>query len=113
MFVALVLGCSAHARWHQASADDLYLLLPPPTDCPLRASLADRVVLHATLSLTAAVCPQDEDYTAAGATIVDKAASWGADIVLKVKPPTLQEADMIKERARWVGVGCGSVLVWV
>jgi hypothetical protein len=43
---------------------------------------------------------QDDDYKAAGATIVDKATSFKADIVLKVKPPSLQEADLLKERAR-------------
>lgn len=43
---------------------------------------------------------QDDDYKAAGATIVDKAASFKADVVLKVKPPSMQEADMLKERAR-------------
>lgn len=43
---------------------------------------------------------QDDDYKAAGAKIVDKAACFQADIVLKVKPPSLKEADMLKERAR-------------
>lgn len=43
---------------------------------------------------------QDDDYKAAGATIVDKATCFQADIVLKVKPPSLKEADMLKERAR-------------
>lgn len=44
----------------------------------------------------------DDDYKAAGATIVDKATSFKADIVLKVKPPSLQEADLLKERARLI-----------
>jgi alanine dehydrogenase len=47
---------------------------------------------------------QDDDYKAAGAKIVDRAAAFQADIVLKVKPPSLKEADMLKERARWVWV---------
>lgn len=44
---------------------------------------------------------QDEDYKAAGATIVDKAVSFKADIVLKVRAPTMDEVDMLKERARY------------
>lgn len=54
------------------------------------------------MALLAAFHPhQDDDYKAAGATIVDKATSFKADIVLKVKPPSLQEADLLKERARY------------
>lgn len=43
---------------------------------------------------------QDEEYQAAGATIVDHAASFKADIVLKIRPPTMQEADLLQERAK-------------
>jgi alanine dehydrogenase len=43
---------------------------------------------------------QDDEYAAAGATIVDHAASFKSDIVLKIRPPTIEEADMLKERAK-------------
>jgi alanine dehydrogenase len=50
---------------------------------------------------TCGLClPQDDDYKAAGATIVDKATTMKADVVMKVKPPSMQEVDMLKERAR-------------
>lgn len=47
------------------------------------------------------VCAQqDEEYQAAGAKIVDHASSFKADIVLKIRPPTIQEADLLNERAK-------------
>jgi NAD(P) transhydrogenase subunit alpha len=39
----------------------------------------------------------DEQYVAAGATVVDRAAAWTADIVLKLRPPTLDEAGQLRE----------------
>eukprot|EP00775_Hariotina_reticulata_P007046 gene7046-7260_t len=44
----------------------------------------------------------DEEYKAAGATIVDHAASLKGDIVLKVRPPTLAEVDQLKEKAKLI-----------
>src|SRR5690606_40743032 len=41
----------------------------------------------------------DSQYTAAGATIVDRASAWRADIVLKVRPPELGEVDQLREGA--------------
>jgi H+-translocating NAD(P) transhydrogenase subunit alpha len=45
----------------------------------------------------------DTQYTAAGATIVDRAGAWQADLVLKLRPPTLEggacEADQMREGA--------------
>jgi NAD/NADP transhydrogenase alpha subunit len=46
------------------------------------------------------VYAQDDEYAAAGATIVAHAASFKSDIVLKIRPPTIEEADMLKERAK-------------
>ncbi|KAI1506619.1 NAD(P) transhydrogenase beta subunit [Biscogniauxia marginata] len=43
---------------------------------------------------------RDEDYTKAGATLVDAGAVWSsADIVLKVRGPSLAEVDRLKEGA--------------
>ena len=39
----------------------------------------------------------DSQYTAAGATIVDRAVAWHADIVLKVRPPEPAEVDQLRE----------------
>jgi NAD(P) transhydrogenase subunit alpha len=41
----------------------------------------------------------DSQYTTAGATIVDRLASWQADIVLKVRPPEPNEVDQLREGA--------------
>ena len=41
----------------------------------------------------------DSQYTTAGATIVDRAAAWRADIVLKVRPPEPNEVDQLREGA--------------
>lgn len=41
----------------------------------------------------------DEEYKSAGATIVDRGAALGADLVLKVRPPTLAEAGMLRDNA--------------
>lgn len=45
---------------------------------------------------TAANYP-DPQYEAAGATIVDRAAAWQADIVLKIRPPTDDEVGQLRE----------------
>ncbi|HEY1548584.1 MAG TPA: Re/Si-specific NAD(P)(+) transhydrogenase subunit alpha [Kofleriaceae bacterium] len=41
----------------------------------------------------------DAQYQAAGATIVDRAAAWSADIVLKVRPPETAEIVQLREGA--------------
>jgi NAD(P) transhydrogenase subunit alpha len=41
----------------------------------------------------------DAQFEAAGATIVDRAAAWSADIVLKVRPPLDSEVDQLREGA--------------
>src|SRR5438874_3120881 len=38
----------------------------------------------------------DAQYTAAGATLVDRAAAWSADIVLKVRPPETAEVAQLR-----------------
>jgi NAD/NADP transhydrogenase alpha subunit len=42
---------------------------------------------------------QDAEYQDAGATLVDKASALGADLVLKVRPPALDEAMQFKAGA--------------
>lgn len=44
----------------------------------------------------------DEAYVAAGAEIADHATALGQDIVLKVRPPSMQEVDSIKPGARLI-----------
>jgi NAD(P) transhydrogenase subunit alpha len=39
----------------------------------------------------------DAQYEAAGATVVDRAAAWSADIVLKVRPPETAEVAQLRE----------------
>jgi NAD(P) transhydrogenase subunit alpha len=39
----------------------------------------------------------DAQYEAAGATIVDRAGAWTADIVLKVRPPTPEEVGQLRD----------------
>ena len=41
----------------------------------------------------------DAQYAAAGATIVDRATAWSADIVLKVRPPETAEVAQLREGA--------------
>ena len=38
---------------------------------------------------------RDSAYAEAGAELADAAAVWGADLVLKIRPPTLEEADRL------------------
>ncbi|HFE48163.1 MAG TPA: Re/Si-specific NAD(P)(+) transhydrogenase subunit alpha [Chromatiaceae bacterium] len=45
----------------------------------------------------------DRDYEAAGATLVDRAAAFGAEVVLKVRKPTLDEVALMAEGAFFVG----------
>lgn len=42
---------------------------------------------------------KDDEYVNAGAQLVDKKASLGADIVLKVRPPLLEEVSSLKDNA--------------
>ncbi|KAG1676348.1 hypothetical protein FOA52_001143 [Chlamydomonas sp. UWO 241] len=44
----------------------------------------------------------DEAYAAAGATIVSHSAAFGADIVLKIRPPTVAETEGMKSGVRLV-----------
>src|SRR5262245_38218942 len=44
----------------------------------------------------------DSQYEGAGATIVDRGAAWGADIVLKVRPPEQPEIGQLREGGRLV-----------
>jgi NAD(P) transhydrogenase subunit alpha len=44
----------------------------------------------------------DAQYQAAGATIVDRAAAWHADIVVKLRPPLDAEVDQLREGATLV-----------
>ena len=37
-------------------------------------------------------------YTAAGASITDKEGAWGADMVLHLRPPSLEEAKLVEDR---------------
>ncbi|MBA2541539.1 MAG: Re/Si-specific NAD(P)(+) transhydrogenase subunit alpha, partial [Deltaproteobacteria bacterium] len=41
----------------------------------------------------------DAQYEAAGATVVDRSVAWGSDIVVKLRPPTVDEAEKIREGA--------------
>ena len=41
----------------------------------------------------------DKQYEAAGATLVDRATAWSADIVLKVRPPEVAEVAQLREGA--------------
>ena len=45
----------------------------------------------------------NEDYVAAGATIVDRAAAWGADVVLGVAPPLPKQIAAMKPGATIAG----------
>jgi len=42
---------------------------------------------------------EDEDYAAAGASIVSRAEAFGAEMVLKVRPPTIEETKRFREGA--------------
>jgi alanine dehydrogenase len=43
---------------------------------------------------------QDEDYVKAGAKIADTKAAFHQDIVLKIRPPTMNEVDLLKDEAK-------------
>ncbi|HEX4450999.1 MAG TPA: Re/Si-specific NAD(P)(+) transhydrogenase subunit alpha [Kofleriaceae bacterium] len=45
----------------------------------------------------------DSQYEAAGATIVDRATAWSADIVVKVRPPETAEIAQLREGACLIG----------
>lgn len=45
----------------------------------------------------------DEDFTHAGAQIVDRAAAFGSDVVLKVRPPSDEEIALFRKGAAYVG----------
>lgn len=53
---------------------------------------------HATAVLMLLL--QDNDYKEAGAKIVDHGTALQQDIVLKVRPPSMEEVDQLKERAK-------------
>jgi NAD/NADP transhydrogenase alpha subunit len=55
------------------------------------------------LSCYAGASLPDETYVAAGADIVDTKAAFGADVVLKVRPPTTAEVAQMKKGARYMG----------
>jgi hypothetical protein len=40
----------------------------------------------------------DAQYVAAGATVVDSAGAWGADIVMHIRPPSVAEAALVGNR---------------
>lgn len=46
----------------------------------------------------------DAEYEEAGASVVDAADAWGADLVVKVRPPTLEEAEGISDGASLVSL---------
>ena len=46
----------------------------------------------------------DADYAAAGAQVVDRAQAFGADVVLKVRPPTVEEAGLLEPSATLVSL---------
>lgn len=46
----------------------------------------------------------DADYAEAGATVVDRAAAWASDVVLKINPPTDEEIDRLRAGATLVGL---------
>ena len=46
----------------------------------------------------------DASYEAAGATLVDRADAWKADLVVKVRPPNLDEADSMRDGAVLVSI---------
>ena len=45
----------------------------------------------------------DDEYASAGAVIVDRAAAFASDIVVKVRPPTDEEVGLMKSGAAYVG----------
>ncbi|CAN5895847.1 Re/Si-specific NAD(P)(+) transhydrogenase subunit alpha [soil metagenome] len=45
----------------------------------------------------------DAQYTDAGATLVDRAAAWTSDIVLKLLPPTIEEVGQLAEDGTLIG----------
>lgn len=45
----------------------------------------------------------DEDFTHAGARIVDRTAAFGSDIVLKVRPPSDEEIALFRKGAAYIG----------
>lgn len=46
----------------------------------------------------------DADYEAEGAVLVDGDGAWGAELVVKVRPPSLEEAERLKEGASLVAM---------
>jgi len=46
----------------------------------------------------------DEAFREAGADVVDKAAAWGADVVLAVNPPAAEELPLLREGAVFVAL---------
>lgn len=51
----------------------------------------------------AAAFHPDEAYTEAGATIGDRAAAFGADVVVKVQPPTAEEIGLLSSGTVYIG----------
>lgn len=51
-----------------------------------------------------AAAATDEAYQAVGAEIVDAAAAWGADLVLKVQGPSAQELPLLRQGSALVGM---------
>lgn len=45
---------------------------------------------------------QDAAYVGAGAKLVTSASALSADVILKVRPPSLAEVSAMKEGVRWV-----------
>ena len=61
---------------------------------------------------------QDADYIAAGASVVNGIEALGADVVLRVRPPALEDVDKMKEGAMWVwasilvGLAMTNAAIW-
>jgi NAD(P) transhydrogenase subunit alpha len=85
----------------ETAAGETRVALTPETAKKLKAL---GHVLHVESGAGVAASAPDAAYSAVGADIVDRAAAFGADLVLKVRSPSPEEMPLLKRGAGLVGM---------
>jgi NAD(P) transhydrogenase subunit alpha len=85
----------------ESAAGETRVAITPETAKKLKAA---GHVIRVESGAGVAASVTDEAYAAVGAEIVDRAAAFGADLVLKVRAPSADELSLVKSGANLVGM---------